>query len=200
MLRPSVAAYRDWLRQNWYPAFVPTCLFVGLAVWSIVAGGLNAVNAALLVCGGGAIAEICLSMTTSRIVLEPGQVTHRSWFLRRIVLRGQVEGLLAPFALPGSPSRVSDVLVLRDSSGAIVRLNGAFWSHADLVTLAEHADVPVLIETLGVAQLEARLPGVLRWRERHWVVGNIVLLVGLLVGVAAVVLALLVVTGSPPFG
>lgn len=177
VLRPTTAEYARWVRRPDPATVLLVAVLVGVPVltglgrWLVTGeiGGL-VLLLGLIVIGvviglGGAL----LSMRTTSVTLTDTAIEHRSWFVRRTVLpRAGLRGLLCDYRPPVS-QRASALLVLQaaDGRGRRIRLNGAFWDLADLVTIAQAAGVPHEDRELRARAVESRLPGVLRFPERR---------------------------------
>lgn len=176
VLRPDLDRYRSWLARPDARTLAFAAVIVGGgAIAALVSGSAARILAVvgLIVLGvviglGGAL----LSMRTSSVTLTPDTIEHRRWFVRRTVLRisDGLRGVLADYR-PPVEGRSSDLLVLQraDGKGPVIRLNGAFWQHDDLALIASRAGVVPEQGALRAKHFEKRAPGIMHWRERHWV-------------------------------
>ncbi|WP_040320080.1 hypothetical protein [Aeromicrobium marinum] len=177
VLRPDADRYVAWLRRPEPAIVVVAVLYGGVALVSGVAtwltgGGVvplavvvGAILTGVVLGLGGAL----LSMRTSSVTITDGTIVHRSWFVRRTVLpTDDLRGILADYRPPVSQNS-SALLVLQSGAGRgrRIRLNGAFWTDADLATVAAAAGVPRVAGELRARDVEQRLPGILRFRERR---------------------------------
>ncbi len=177
VLRPATSEYLSWLRRP-DPvtlAFVTVLVLVPLAAalvtWLLGGSGsgvlllLGLVVLGVVLGLGGAMA----SMRTTSVTLTPSSIEHRRWVVRHAVLpREGAEGVLAPYRPPVT-GQSSDLLLLRPAGrrGPRVRLNGVYWSPADLDTIAAAAGVRREDRELRARDVERRLPRALRVHERR---------------------------------
>lgn len=170
VLRPDWNQYGRWFGKG-----DPVLLgVVGVLLVGSVVGlrsGSSLAVLATVVTGSALVAMIgvTISIRTSKVLLTDETIEHRRWWVRATVLRTTdgLRGLLADYT-PAFSGRSSDLLVLqRRDGGPRIRLNGAYWTRDDLVTIAERAGVPVLDQPMQARDFEERAPGIMYFRERR---------------------------------
>lgn len=203
VLRASRERYRRWLRGSLATGGV---LVVGLLALNLrradSAADLMVLVAIVVLTPAAALAAVAVHIASSRVTLGEGWVEYRRWGWRRTLLRVDdgLVGLLAiykPTLTNGPPTPL--LMARRADGGPRIKLSGAYWEQPDLLAVAEALRLPVRDRMLNAAGYERRAPGVMPWRERHWIafgVGGALLVVAV---VTAGVLWFFVATGRPPF-
>ncbi|MFC5678151.1 hypothetical protein [Aeromicrobium endophyticum] len=203
VLRASRQHYRRWLRGS-------------LATGGALATGLFALNVAradsvvdlivlvaiVALTPAAALAAVAVHIASSRVTLGDGWVEYTRWRWRRTVLRVDdgLVGLLAVYKPTLSNSPPTPLLMARRAGGGPrMKLSGAYWEQADLVAVAEALGLPVRERMLDAAGYERRAPGVMPWRERHWIAFGVVGALVVTAVVAAAVVGYFAMTDRPPF-
>ncbi|MCL3818736.1 hypothetical protein [Aeromicrobium wangtongii] len=191
-LRPDTEQYGRWFRRGDPVLIGLACVLLAGSVASISSGSEAALMIGVVV---GTVAVgllgVIASMRTASVLVGPGRIEHRSWWVRHTVLTvdDDLQGVLAPYTAP-IVTRQSDLLVIRAARGGPrIRLNGAFWRRDDLARIADAAGIVPSSEPLDVEGFERRVGGIMYVWEKHWLLA--VLLGGCAIACGAVGLAVL---------
>jgi hypothetical protein len=203
VLRASRQRYRRWLRGS---VAAGGALAVGLLALNLgradSAGDLVVLVAVVVLTPVVALAAVAVHIASSRVTIGDGWVEYSRWRWRRTVLRVDdgLVGLLAIYRPTFSNSPATPLLMARRTDGGPrIRLSGAYWEQHDLVAVADALHLPVRERVLDASGYERRAPGVMPWRERHWLAFGVVGALVVVAIVSAVVVGFFAATGRPPF-
>ncbi|PZF81437.1 hypothetical protein [Jiangella anatolica] len=161
VLRPASGPRRQVLT-------IAAVISVVLVIGGVMAGGRPA-----LVTGIGLAALLALAVAVylwrSRIVVTPAEISVRGlWFHRRRDRADAASAIRATVVQPmAAPSET--IVVLDPGRRALLRINAALYSPADVDRLMDHLELPVAGSDgpVTAAQFAREQPGASSWIERH---------------------------------
>jgi hypothetical protein len=112
---------------------------------------------------------VAVYLWRSRIVVTPAEISVRGlWFHRRRDRTNAASVIRATVVHPGD-APAETIVVLDSGQRALLRINGALYSPADLDRLVGHLDLPVAGSDRPVTagQFAREQPGASSWIERH---------------------------------
>ncbi|WP_116950745.1 hypothetical protein [Jiangella endophytica] len=161
VLRPAPGPRRHALA-------ITAVIAVVLVIGGVMAGGRPAlftgIGLALLLA-----AAIAVYLRRSHIVVTPTEISVRGlWFHRRRDRADAASILRTKVVQPGAAPAETIVLFDPDQR-ALLRINGALFSVADLDRLVDHLDLPVAGSEgpVSAGQFAREQPGASSWVERH---------------------------------
>jgi hypothetical protein len=166
-LRPSWDVYQRWSGggRNLLPVAVVLGVMGTIAAWGRPHPVLNVVAlvALVLLVALPAFAHVALVIRTSSLTLDAARVVHRCYGrTTTLPLDGRISGLLAPYVTPTGRggTRTVDLLILVGAGDRPrIRLNGGYWSRADLEAVARAAGATIDAGPRSAAEWERDLPG-----------------------------------------
>lgn len=193
-LRPEWTAYRRW--SGGIPAVLGVlAVFVGIAAISTwgdphalqTTGGIILL---VLVVAALALAHVAIMIRTSSLTLDASQVVHRCYGRSTTLPNdGRITGLLAPYVTPAgrTGTQMVDMLILVGADGHRIRLNGGYWSRADLEAVARAVGATIDPAPRSAREWERDLPGSMGFVARRPVATAFLIVFGLLALIAGAI-------------